>query len=73
MSITKGKTTYSGVIEIDGQLACEGCKTVNPKGKLTMHMDFTDKYVSNYECCECRNIMSVAIKRNKESAAMWGN
>lgn len=73
MAITKGDTTYSGLIEIDGKLACEGCKTVNPAGKQTMHMDFTDKYMSNYECFKCGNSISVTTKRDKESAAMWAD
>ena len=71
MSIKKGKTTFDGVIEIDGKLACEKCKTINPKAKTIMHMDYTDKFVYQYEC-DCGNAISTSTKRDKKSAAMWG-
>ena len=67
MFITKGNTTYDGIIEIDGQFACEKCKTINPSGKLIMHIDFTDKYISNYECETCGNAISTETMRS------WGD
>jgi len=73
MSVIKGDTTYAGIIEIDGQLACKQCKTVNPNCKATMHMDFTDKFVNQHSCMKCGNTITATTMRDEESRAMWGD
>ena len=71
MKIVKGKNTYEGFIDIDGQIACEKCKTINPLCKRGMHMDCTDKFINTYQCEKCGNQMSVITKRSKEDLAYW--
>jgi hypothetical protein len=71
MKIVKGDTTFSGLIDIDGKLACEQCKEINPKVKSTMHMDFVDRYVNSYECCNCGNEISKSTIRTGEDADYW--
>ena len=70
-TIKKGTTQYDGVIEIDGNLACEGCKTVNPSGQMVMHMDGKDFYSTVYKCGICGNQISVMNKRSKKDRAYW--
>jgi len=69
--IIKGDSTYTGVIETeDGRIVCEKCQRADGEATQTMHIDFTDKYVTNY-VCECDNAISVETKRDAESMMLW--
>ena len=68
--IVRGNSTYYGVVEIEGEIACAKCKTIGPKAKMVMHMDGTDFYTNVFEC-ECGNRIQQDSKRSMEDAAYW--
>ncbi len=46
------------------------CKCGNTKFKNTMHMDFTNKAVSNY-VCGCGNVIGTEYYRSEEEMMYW--
>jgi hypothetical protein len=71
MEITKGRSTYVGVKEVDGKIVCENCSKAGPM-KTTMHMDGA-KFYTNVLQCECGNTVSITTKRSGMDAAHWGD
>ena len=71
MSVIKQNTIYDGLIEIDGNLACEGCKTINPECRCDMHMDCTDCFIYNYSCIKCGHRITTTTKRVGKVAMYW--
>jgi len=70
MSLIKGNSTYEGMIEIGGKLACESCKTIGPECRYGMHVDCDNKFINTYTC-KCGNIISISTKRTGEGAKYW--
>lgn len=59
--------TMDNLVENEQGVNC-GCE--EPKLKMVMHMDFTDKYESQYSC-KCGNQIFVSVKRTDEERALW--
>lgn len=70
MEITRGRSTYTGVKEVDGNIVCEKCGR-SDKCKMVMHMDSKDFYSTTYQC-DCGNMIGTRAKRSKEESAYWG-
>ena len=60
--------TMDKLVELEQGITC-GCD--NPGLQMTMHLDGTDYYQSNY-ICECGNQICVVVERDKESMDLWG-
>lgn len=69
--IVKGRSTYFGVEEIDGKLACSRCKTINPKVKRIIHLDGTKFFSSTYQC-DCGNGITINTER-EEDDGYWSD
>lgn len=70
MKIKKGRSTYHGVkINEQGDICCEVCGGTSDL-KMVMHMDYTDKYISDYKC-KCGNVIEISTKRTKEERMFW--
>ena len=71
MKIKKGRITVEDIMDklVDSEqgITC-GCD--NPSLKMTMHLDCTDYYQSNY-ICECGNQICVVVERDEESMDLW--
>lgn len=57
--VSKGRKTWNGIVEIDGKLACEKCKTIEPECKPVTHIDGVDYYRWIYNCEKCGNVIAV--------------
>ena len=69
MEIVKGDSIYAGVKEENGNIVCENCGAEDGL-TLTMHLDATDYYISNYRC-KCGNIISIKTERDEASKMLW--
>jgi hypothetical protein len=58
--------TMDKLVEIEQGITC-GCE--KPSLTMTMHLDGTDFYQSNY-VCQCGNQISLVVERNPEDVWM---
>ena len=59
--------TMDKIVEVEHGITC-GCE--NPQLRMTMHMDLTDSYQTNY-VCDCGNQIVVVVERDEEIKSMW--
>lgn len=47
------------------------CKCGNKDFNMTAHLDYTNKYINNYKCSKCGNIIGTESYRDEESRMFW--
>jgi ribosomal protein L44E len=67
----RGKSTYYGIIEIDGKMACEQCKTLEPACSTVMHTDSVKSYSWTSKCNNCGNYITMETLRTKKDRKYW--
>lgn len=61
--------TMDKLIETAVGITC-GCE--EPSLRMTMHLDGTDYYQSNY-ACQCGNQIVMVVERDEASKMLWGD
>ncbi|MCM0757430.1 hypothetical protein M7775_02465 [Sporomusa sphaeroides DSM 2875] len=67
----RGRSTYYGIVVVDGDLACEQCKTRKPACTTVMHADSTKSYTWVYKCDTCGNYITMETQRSKKDRQYW--
>ncbi|HWR06155.1 hypothetical protein [Sporomusa sp.] len=67
----RDKSTYYGIIEINGKMACEQCKTLEPVCSTVMHADGAKSYRWTSKCNNCGNYITVETPRSKQDQKYW--
>lgn len=48
------------------------CDCGSSKFKSGMHLDYREKAVNSYSCCNCGNVIGTESYRDKEDLMYWG-
>ena len=56
------------IMNTEGKWNC--CICGDTKGRMTAHMDMTDRYSTTY-ACECGNSIVVDMKRDEDDMSYW--